>query len=54
MLSDEKLIRVKDLLVNPETKIKLKDFDTKYSGQALNKQDSEALLEVGRKQLAVV
>ena len=54
MLSDEKLIRVKDLLVNPETKIKLKDFDTKYSGQALNKQDSEALLEAGRKQLAVV
>ena len=54
MLSDEKLIRVKDLLVKPETKIKLKDFDTKYNGQVLNKQDSEALLEAGRKQLAVV
>lgn len=54
MLSDEKLIRVKDLLVKPETKIKLKDFDTKYEGQVLNKQDSEALLEEGRKHLAVV
>lgn len=54
MLSDEKLIRVKDLLVKPETKIKLKDFDTKYKGEILNKQDSEALLEEGRKHLAVV
>ena len=54
MLSDEKLIRVKDLLVKPETKIKLKDFDTKYEGALLNKQDSEALLEEGRKHLAVV
>ena len=54
MLSDEKLIRVKDLLVKPETKIKLKDFDTKYEGQVLNKQDSEALLEEGRKHLAIV
>lgn len=54
MLSDEKLIRVKDLLVKPETKIKLKDFDTKYKGELLNKQDSEALLELGRKHLAEV
>lgn len=54
MLNDEKLIRVKDLLVKPETKIKLKDFDTKYKGELLNKQDSEALLELGRKHLAEV
>jgi PPK2 family polyphosphate:nucleotide phosphotransferase len=54
MLSDEKLIRVKDLLVKPETKIKLKDFDTSYKGELLNKKDSEALLELGRKHLAVV
>lgn len=52
MLSDEKLIRVKDLLVKPETKIKLKDFSTKYKGEELNKKDAEALLEQGRKQLA--
>jgi PPK2 family polyphosphate:nucleotide phosphotransferase len=54
MLSDEKLIRLKDLLVKPETKIKLKDFDTKYEGEALNKQDAEALLETGRKHLAEI
>jgi PPK2 family polyphosphate:nucleotide phosphotransferase len=54
MLNDENLIRVKDLLVQPETKIKLKDFDTEYEGKVLNKQDSESLLEQGRKQLAIV
>lgn len=52
MLSDEKLIRVKDLLVKPETKIKLKDFSTKYKGEELNKKEAEALLEQGRRQLA--
>jgi PPK2 family polyphosphate:nucleotide phosphotransferase len=54
MLSDEKLIRVKDLLVKPDTKIKLKDFNTGYEGKALNKQDAEALLETGRKHLAEI
>ncbi|NBP68590.1 MAG: polyphosphate kinase 2 family protein [Cytophagia bacterium] len=53
MLNDEKLIRVKDLLVKPETKIKLKNFDTKYKGEELNKKEAEALLEQGRKHLAV-
>lgn len=52
MLSDEKLIQVKDLLVKPETKIKLKNFDTKYKGEELNKKDAEALLEQGRRHLA--
>lgn len=52
MLSDEKLIRVKDLLVKPETKIKLKDFSTMYKGEELNKKEAEALLEQGRRQLA--
>lgn len=54
MFRDEKLIKVKDLLVKPETKIKLKDFETKYKGEVLNKQDAEALLEDGRKHLAEI
>ncbi len=54
MLSNEKLIQLKDLLVKPETKIKLKDFDTSYKGEALNKEESEALLETGRKHLAEI
>jgi PPK2 family polyphosphate:nucleotide phosphotransferase len=54
MLSDEKLIRVKDLLVKPKTKIKLKDYSNKYKGKVLNKQESEKLLEGGRKQLAEI
>ncbi|MCU0420287.1 MAG: polyphosphate kinase 2 family protein [Cyclobacteriaceae bacterium] len=54
MLSDEKLIRAKDLLVKPKKKIKLKDYSTKYEGKILNKEDSEKLLEMGRKQLAEI
>jgi PPK2 family polyphosphate:nucleotide phosphotransferase len=54
MLSDENLIQVKDLIVKPKTSISLADFATKYEGKLLNKQDSEALLDQGRKQLAEV
>src|SRR5947207_2356189 len=54
MLSDEKLISLKDLVVKPKTKIKLKDFDTKYKGKTLNKEESTKLLEEGRKHLAEI
>lgn len=54
MLSDEKLIRFKDLLVKPETKVKLKGFDTQYKGEVLNKKDSELLLDQGRRHLAEI
>lgn len=54
MLTDEKLIQLKDLLVKPGKKIKLKDFETKYKGKTLNKADSELMLETGRKHLAEV
>ena len=54
MLSDEKLIQLKKFTVNPGKKIKLKDFDTEYTGKTLNKGDSELLLENGRKHLADV
>ena len=54
MLSDEKLIELKSLMVKPGKDIKLKDFDTKYKGKILNKQESELLLEAGRKHLAEV
>ncbi|MBL7860657.1 MAG: polyphosphate kinase 2 family protein [Cyclobacteriaceae bacterium] len=54
MLTDEKLISLKSLLVKPGKNIKLKDFDTEYKGKLLNKEDSELLLENGRKHLAEV
>lgn len=54
MLSDQKLIRSKDLLVKEGKSIKLKNYDTKYKGKGLNKKDSEALLDVGRKILAEI
>jgi PPK2 family polyphosphate:nucleotide phosphotransferase len=54
MLTDEKLIQLKNLMVKPGKKIKLTDFDTKYKGKTLTKSDSELLLENGRKHLAEV
>jgi PPK2 family polyphosphate:nucleotide phosphotransferase len=54
MLTDEKLIRLKKYTVKPGKNIKLKDFDTEYTGKTLNKADSELLLENGRKHLAEV
>jgi PPK2 family polyphosphate:nucleotide phosphotransferase len=54
MLSDEKLISLKDLLVKPGKKVKLKDFSTKYKGKTLNKEDSTKLLDEGRKHLAEI
>ncbi|MBL7874991.1 MAG: polyphosphate kinase 2 family protein, partial [Cyclobacteriaceae bacterium] len=54
MLSDEKFVLLKRFTVKPNTKIKLKDFDTEYKGKILNKSDSELMLEEGRKHLAEV
>jgi PPK2 family polyphosphate:nucleotide phosphotransferase len=54
MLSDEKIIPLKKLQVKPGRKINLKDFDTRYEGKILNRQDSESLLETGRKHLAEI
>jgi PPK2 family polyphosphate:nucleotide phosphotransferase len=54
MLTDEKIIQLKKLMVKPGTTVKLKDFDTEYKGKALNKAEAEKLLEEGRKHLAEV
>jgi PPK2 family polyphosphate:nucleotide phosphotransferase len=52
MLSDEKLIKIKDYYARPGSKVSLKKFDTHYTGQALNKKEAETLLDDGRKHLA--
>ncbi len=54
MLSDEKILRVRDFLVKPGKKVCLKEWPTHYSGKTLNKRDAEALLELGRKHLAEI
>ncbi len=54
MLSDEKIIPLKKLIVKPEKKIKLSDYATGYEGKTLNRQDAEMLLEAGRKHLAEI
>lgn len=54
MLSIDKIISVKEFLVKPDIKIKLKDFSTGYTGKTLNKEDSVGLLEKGRKHLSEI
>ena len=54
MLADEKIIQINALRVKPGKKLKLKDHKTKYIGKTLNKKDSEAMLEMGRKHLAEI
>jgi PPK2 family polyphosphate:nucleotide phosphotransferase len=54
MLSDEKLIRTKNLIVPPDKNISLKDYSTKYKGKELNKKEAEMLLDMGRKGLAEI
>lgn len=54
MLTDEKIIQINSLQVKPGKKLKLKDHSTKYKGKILNKRDSEAMLEIGRKHLAEI
>lgn len=54
MLTDEKLIDLKALLVKPRKNVKLSNYSTKYKGKSLNKSESELLLEAGRKHLAEV
>src|SRR6266850_7062014 len=52
MLSDEKLIKLKSLRVKAGKSIRLREYSTRYEGKTLNKQDSEQLLDMGRKKLA--
>ncbi|MFM8834170.1 MAG: polyphosphate kinase 2 family protein [Cytophagales bacterium] len=54
MLTDEKLIDLKALLVKPGKNVKLSNYSTKYKGKSLNKSESELLLEAGCKHLAEV
>src|ERR671924_284615 len=54
MLSDKKLINIKDFYASPGKKVHLKKFSTKYNGKELNKKEAESLLESGRKHLAEI
>ncbi len=52
MLSDDKLIKLSDLMIKPGSRLKLAKHATEYKGKGLNKKDATALLEEGRKRLA--
>ena len=50
----EKLVPLKSLRVKPGKRIKLKDYDTGYTGSALGKKEAEVLLEESRKKLTEI
>ena len=52
MLTDEKIIQIKEHIVRPGKSINLKNLNTKYKGKILNKIESENLLATSRKKLA--
>jgi PPK2 family polyphosphate:nucleotide phosphotransferase len=52
MLSDDKLIQLEKFLIKPGSKINLRDFDTDYTGETLDKKEASELLEESRKHLA--
>jgi PPK2 family polyphosphate:nucleotide phosphotransferase len=52
MVSDDLYSEMKNLRVEPGTKVKLKDYGTDYKGKTLTKQEGEELLEDGRKHLS--
>jgi PPK2 family polyphosphate:nucleotide phosphotransferase len=54
MKANENLIPIKKLMVRPNKKMKLKDFDTDYRGKILDRLVSEKMLESSRKYLADV
>jgi PPK2 family polyphosphate:nucleotide phosphotransferase len=54
MPDHDKLIPMKEMLIKPDTKVRLKSFDTGYVGDDLNKESATALLEESRKQLAEI
>ncbi len=54
MKTNENIIPIKKMMVHPNKKVKLKDFDTSYKGKILDKQVSEKMLESSRKYLSEV
>lgn len=52
MISNDLYEEMKRFKVEPDTRVKLKDYNTDYKGKALTKQEGEELLEDGRKDLS--
>jgi len=54
MQPDKQNIPTAHLLAKPDKKIKLRDFDTRYTGKELTKEESEKMLEQSREELAEI
>lgn len=52
MLAENKIIPVDKFFVRPGTNVSLKEFDTEYTGEELEKKIASGLLEQSRKHLA--
>ncbi len=52
MLTEDKIIHWKNLMVKPGKNVNLKKWDTKYVGKIPDKKDAAQLLETSRKKLA--
>lgn len=51
---EKKPVAGNDFMVKPKSRVKLKDFSTKYTGKVLTKEESVTLLEEGRQHLAEI
>ncbi len=54
MAKSKDFINIKDFRVKPESKVKLKDYNTDYKGKGLDKKQAGELLEQSRSQLAKI
>jgi PPK2 family polyphosphate:nucleotide phosphotransferase len=54
MLAEDNLIDLNKFIVSPGAKISLKDFDTDYNGESLDKKMAGEILEKGRKHLTEI
>lgn len=54
MSLESKLINSQSHMVKEGKKVSLKDYSTKYEGKVLTKQESERILDLGRKRLAIL
>lgn len=54
MVSEELFVQIKKLQARPGRKVNLSQYPTDYNGDTVNKQTAAALLEAGRKNLALI
>jgi PPK2 family polyphosphate:nucleotide phosphotransferase len=54
MSNNKEIIPIDEMLIKPDTKVKLKEYATGYTGKELNKEQATILLDESRKKLAEI